>query len=114
MTNPHLMVHTDYVTFLGLQGGKSRCFDPCCSKGGLSLGWGKMVNLVPSTSPRLNLPQSICTCESMVLFGEDIENMETDLSDCIALTALYAMIKEGTAIPCRFVACHFDVRWTSK
>lgn len=23
--------------------------------------------------------------------------METDLSDCIALTALYAMIKEGTA-----------------
>lgn len=25
--------------------------------------------------------------------------METDLSDCIALTALYAMIKEGTAFP---------------
>lgn len=37
------MVHTHCVTvaFLGLQGGKSRCFDPCCSKGGLSLGWGK-------------------------------------------------------------------------
>ena len=33
------------------------------------------------------------------VFGEDIENMETDLSDCIALTALYAMIKEGTAFP---------------
>lgn len=48
------------------------------------------------------------------VFGEDIENMETDLSDCIALTALYAMIKEGTEFVCRFVACHFDVRWTSK
>ena len=56
-------------------------------------GMWKTVNLSTVHHPDW-ISQSKCG-----VFGEDIENMETDLSDCIALTALYAMIKEGTAFP---------------
>lgn len=61
-------------------------------------GMGQMVNLGTVHHPDWIL-QSICPYAlwKYGVLGEDIENMETDLSDCIALTALYAMIKEGTA-----------------